>query len=70
VLQEVHQHIATEGVGRGVEGPPSVESGDLLDKGVLRALEVEGDMLIMMPALVQRTTSAMVRRKVSATGGS
>ena len=38
VLKEVHQHVATQRVGGGVEGAAPVDPGDLLDERVVGAL--------------------------------
>ncbi len=38
VLEEVHQHVATQRIRRCVEGPSPVDPSDLLDKRVVRAL--------------------------------
>src|SRR5271156_165933 len=43
VLEEVDQHVAAQGVGGGVERPAPVDPGDLLDEGVVGALQVEGE---------------------------
>ena len=41
VLQEVNQDVAAKVIVGSVEGPSTIDSGDLLDEGELGPLEIE-----------------------------